>query len=204
LSGGIDSPVAGFLMAKRGLSLNAIHFHSYPYTSENAQKKVIELRDNLQNYCGNISLNMVGFTKVQEAINKYCTDSFMITILRRQMLRAAERVALAQNCSCIISGESLAQVASQTVESITATNSVITSLPVFRPLISFDKQEIVQKAIDIGSYEISIKPFEDCCTVFLPPKPIIKPKLKQCEYEESRIKNLDELLCEAIDKFEIV
>jgi thiamine biosynthesis protein ThiI len=198
LSGGIDSPVAGYLMAKRGLSLDALHFHSYPYTSEAAQKKVEKLASILENYAGKITLLMVPFTKIQEAIHARCADSFMITIMRRCMMRVAERIAASRGCGCIASGESLGQVASQTLESITVTNAAVKDLPVLRPLIGFDKQEIVEIAVKIGTYETSIQPFEDCCTVFLPERPVIKPKLKQCLLEEAKIPDLEELLDEAV------
>jgi len=197
LSGGIDSPVAGYAMAKRGLSLDALHFHSYPYTSEAAQQKVEALVKILESYCGVIPLLMAPFTKIQEAIRRCCNPSFMITIMRRCMMRIAEQAAISRNCGCILSGESLGQVASQTLESITVTNAAVQKLPVLRPLIGFDKQEIVETALKINTYEISIQPYEDCCTVFLPDRPVTKPKLAQCLYEESKITDLDELLAEA-------
>lgn len=204
LSGGIDSPVASYMMAKRGLRLDALHFHSYPYTSEMAQKKVEKLADILGDYCGKMPLICVPFTKIQESINKHCANSYMITIMRRCMMRIAERVALERWCGALVNGESLGQVASQTLESITVTNSVIKSLPVFRPCIGMDKQEILDISIKIGTYETSIEPYEDCCTVFLPEKPVTKPKLHQCEFEESKIPNLQELLNEAINNIEII
>ena len=198
LSGGIDSPVAGYRMLKRGMRLTALHFHSYPYTSVEAQNKVRRLADVLRQYGGKIELIEVCLTQLQKQIQKCCSDSFMITLLRRAMVRIAERVALSRSLDCIINGESLGQVASQTVQSITATQAVIQKLSVLRPLIGYDKQEIIEIAKKIGTFDISTEPFEDCCTVFLPDKPVIKPKLEQCEYEERRIKNLDELIDEAV------
>ena len=203
LSGGIDSPVAGYMAAKRGLSLEALHFHSYPYTSEAAQAKVEKLADILENYCDKITLLMVPFTKIQEAIHRYCHESFMITIMRRCMMRIAERVAKQRGLGCIVNGESLGQVASQTLESITVTNAVVADLPIFRPVIGFDKQEIVDIALKIGTYETSIEPYEDCCTVFLPDSPAIKPKLEQCLVEEAQIPDLEKLLTEAVNGIEI-
>lgn len=203
LSGGIDSPVAAYMMSKRGLRMDALHFHSYPYTSEMALNKVKKLADILGTYCGKMPLISVPFTKIQESIHEHCSSSFMITIMRRCMMRIAEKIAIDRKCGCLVNGESLGQVASQTLESINTTNSVVESLPIFRPVIGMDKQEILDISIKIGTYETSIEPYEDCCTVFLPPKPVTKPKLKQCEYEESRIPNLDELIQEAIDNIEI-
>ena len=204
LSGGIDSPVAAYSMAKRGLLLDAIHFHSYPYTSAQAQEKVEKLKKVLENYCGKMPLTLISFTKIQEAIHKHCSESFMITIMRRCMMRIAMQVAKERNCGCLVNGESLGQVASQTLESITVTNAVVGEFPVLRPLIGNDKQEIIEVSKKIGCYEISIEPFEDCCTVFLPAKPVIKPRLSQCLLEEKRIPNLDALLEETIESMEVV
>ncbi len=164
LSGGIDSPVAGYMMAKRGMRLYAIHYHSAPYTSEMAKQKVIDLAKIAKQYSGNISLHIIPFTEAQLAIHKVSAE-FMITIMRRFMMRIAERVAKKENCGAIITGESLGQVASQTLQSITVTNSVIEDLPVFRPLIGMDKAEIIEIANKIGSFETSILPYEDCCTI---------------------------------------
>ena len=203
LSGGIDSPVAGYMMAKRGLSLNAIHFHSFPYTSLQAKEKVLKLKDILEDYTSKIKLFVVPFTKIQEAIHINCYEEYMITIMRRIMLRIAERVAKKYNCGTIITGESLGQVASQTLESITVTNSVVENLPIFRPLIGMDKSEIMKISNEIGTYETSILPYEDCCTVFLPKNPVIKPTIKKAQVEENKI-NLDYLIDEAINNIEIV
>lgn len=177
LSGGIDSPVAGYMMAKRGLTLDAVHFHSYPYTSELAKEKVIGLARRLSVYCPPVRLVCVPFTEIQENVHKYCNDDYMVTIIRRFMMEIAERVALSRGCGCLINGESLGQVASQTLESIYVTNEAVKTLPVFRPCIGMDKQEIVETARRIGTYEQSILPYEDCCTVFLPENPVTRPSL---------------------------
>jgi len=204
LSGGIDSPVAGYYMLKRGLELTALHFHSYPYTSIEAQKKVERLKEILEGFGTEIKLLLVPFTKLQQAIRDNCSESYGITLLRRNMMRIAERVAKNRKLSCIINGESLGQVASQTVESITATESVVENIPILRPLIGLDKQEIIEVAKKIDSFNISVEPFEDCCTVFTPEKPVIKPKLDECEYQENRIENLKELLDDAFNGIEAV
>ncbi len=201
LSGGIDSPVAGYMLAKRGMSIDALHFHSYPYTSEAAKNKAIELARILRNYCPDIDLNCVSLTKIQETIHKYCKPNYMITLVRRFMMRIAERVCKSLGDGCIINGESLGQVASQTLESITVTNAVV-SLPVFRPLIGMDKDEIISIAQKIGSYETSIEPFEDCCTVFLPDFPLIKPVIEKVEEQESFIPDYNGLIEEAVNNIE--
>lgn len=203
LSGGIDSPVAGFLMAKRGLKIDAIHFHSYPYTSEQARQKVVDLAKIIKKYTGNITLHIIPFTHIQEEIHKNCDDEYMVTLVRRFMMDIAERVAKANECSAIITGENLAQVASQTVEGITSTNKMAKDLPVFRPLISFDKVEISQIAERIGTYETSILPYEDCCSVFLPKKPVTHPKLDRVEKNETLL-DREALIKEAIQNQEIL
>ena len=189
LSGGIDSPVAGYLMAKRGLKIEAVHFHSYPYTSEQAKEKVITLAKELCEYCDEIKLHIVSFTKIQEQIHMNCDPEYMITIMRRIMMRIAEKICNQNDLGAIITGESLGQVASQTMQSINVTNSVV-SLPVFRPVIAFDKEDIVEVAEKIGTFETSILPYEDCCTVFLPKYPVIKPTIKKAEYQEKFL-NID-------------
>ena len=203
LSGGIDSPVAGYMMARRGMAINALHFHSYPYTSENAKNKVIELAGIIKKYTGSIKLHIVSFTHIQEAIHKHCDGDFMITLMRRIMYRIAERLALQKGYQCIITGENLGQVASQTVESMTVTNAVVEKLPIFRPLISFDKEDISNIAVKIGTFDTSILPYEDCCTVFLPKHPVIKPKLEKCLKEESKL-DIDALIDEAMSNIEVV
>lgn len=198
LSGGIDSPVSTYMMAKRGLKLTALHFWSYPYTSIEARDKVLELAKLLAVYTGKTEVIVIPFTKMQEAIHKYAESNYMITLVRRAMMRIAEKIAEKKGCGCIINGEDLGQVASQTLESITVTNSVIKKLPVFRPLIGYDKIDIINIAQKIGTYETSIKPFEDCCTVFLPDSPVTKPTLRRCELNENKIENYDELIDEAV------
>ncbi len=198
LSGGIDSPVSTYMMAKRGLKLTALHFWSYPYTSIEARDKVLELAKLLAVYTGKTEVIVIPFTKMQEAIHKYAESNYMITLVRRAMMRIAEKIAEKKGCGCIINGEDLGQVASQTLESITVTNSVIKKLPVFRPLIGYDKIDIINIAQKIGTYETSIKPFEDCCTVFLPDSPVTKPTLRRCELNENKIENYDELINEAV------
>ena len=203
LSGGIDSPVAGYLMAKRGLKIEAVHFHSYPYTSEQAKEKVITLAKELSLYCDEIKLHIVSFTKIQEQIHMNCDSEYMITIMRRIMMRIAEKLCEQNELGAIITGESLGQVASQTMQSINVTNSVV-SLPVFRPLIAFDKEDIVEIAKKIGTFETSILPYEDCCTVFLPKYPVIKPTIKKAVYQEKFLQ-IDELVREALNtKEEII
>lgn len=203
LSGGIDSPVAGFLMAKRGLQIDAIHFYSYPYTSEQAKQKVIDLANIIKKYTGNIRLFIVPFTKIQEEIHKNCDDEYMVTLVRRFMMEIAERVAKQNECSAIITGENLAQVASQTVEGITCTNKMAKDLPVFRPLIAFDKIDISKIAEKIGTYNTSILPYEDCCSVFLPKKPVTHPKIERVEKNESLL-DRENLILNAINNIEII
>lgn len=203
LSGGIDSPVACYQMAKRGLNINAIHFHSYPYTSEQAKDKVISLAKLLTPYCGHINLYIVPFTKIQENIHKLCDDEYMVILVRRFMMDIAERVANMSGCTSLITGESLGQVASQTVESITATNNAVKLLPVFRPLIGMDKSEIMEISKNIGTYETSILPYEDCCSVFLPDSPVTKPKLDRIERNE-KLLDREALISEAIQNIDIM
>lgn len=200
LSGGIDSPVSGYMMTKRGMRLKALHFHSYPYTSDNAKQKVVTLAEKLSLYSGGIDLYVVSVTKIQEAIHEKCPEELMITILRRFMMRIAQKVAESCGAQAIITGESLGQVASQTIESITTSNAVV-SMPVFRPLIAFDKLDIIDIARKIDTYDTSILPFEDCCTVFLPKFPAIKPRLDKVERFESAL-NVEELIAEAISGIE--
>lgn len=202
LSGGIDSPVAAYMMAKRGMRLSAIHFHSFPYTSQLALDKVINLSYIVSKYCLSIDLYVVNFTKIQEEIHNKCPEELMITIMRRMMMRIACKLANRIGSQAIVTGESLGQVASQTVESMTCTNALAT-YPVFRPLIGMDKQEIMNIARKIGTYETSIEPHQDCCTVFLPKNPAIRPKLDyvaKCE----EVLDVDNLVQEAVDTIEII
>jgi len=200
ISGGIDSPVAGYMMAKRGMKLDCLHFHSFPYTGEAAKEKVIELSRRVGEYNGGINLYVVSFTKIQEAIHENCPEEFMITLMRRFMMRIAERLASRLGGQTIITGESLGQVASQTIESITSSNSVV-SMPVLRPLIGFDKIDIIEISRKIDTYETSILPYEDCCTVFLPKFHDIKPNLANVIKAESRL-DVEGLIAEAMANIE--
>ena len=202
LSGGIDSPVAGYMICKRGMKIDCLHFHSFPYTGEAAKEKVKELTKKVGEYNGGINLYVVSFTHIQEEIHKNCPEEFMITIMRRFMMRIAERLSKQIGAQTIITGESLGQVASQTIESITSSNSVVT-MPVLRPLIAFDKIDIIKIARNIDTYETSILPYEDCCTVFLPKFPAIKPNLEKVIKAEEKL-NVNALIDEAfinIEKF---
>lgn len=203
LSGGIDSPVAGYMMAKRGLKLQAIHFYSYPYTSEQAKQKVITLARKLSEYVDDIKLHCISFTKVQEEIHAKCAPEFMISIMRRIMMRVAEIIAKREDAGAIVTGESLGQVASQTVQSMTVTEDALESLPIFRPCIGLDKEDIVKIAKEIDTFETSILPYEDCCTVFLPKNPVIKPKLSKARSEEANL-DVDALVQECLAREEII
>lgn len=200
ISGGIDSPVAGYYMAKRGMTVECLHFHSYPYTNEQAKEKVVELSRILSRYSGVGVLRTVSVTRIQEAIHEKCAADLMITLLRRFMYRIAERIAKQNGCQCLITGESLGQVASQTIEGISSSNAVVT-LPVLRPLIGFDKEEIIARSQAMGAYETSVLPFEDCCTVFLPEFPAIKPKPSYILEEEAKL-DVEGLINEALATLE--
>lgn len=200
ISGGIDSPVAGYYMAKRGMTVECLHFHSYPYTNEQAKEKVVELSRILSRYSGVGVLRTVSVTRIQEAIHEKCAADLMITLLRRFMYRIAERIAKQNGCQCLITGESLGQVASQTIEGISSSNAVVT-LPVLRPLIGFDKEEIIARSQAMGAYETSVLPFEDCCTVFLPEFPAIKPKSSYILEEEAKL-DVEGLINEALATLE--
>ncbi len=202
LSGGIDSPVAGFMMAKRGMRINALHFHSYPYTGILAKEKVIKLANIVSTYSGKMTLHMVKLTKIQEAIHEKCDESFMITLMRRFMMRIAERISKENDYQAIITGESLGQVASQTIESMTSSNSVV-SMPVLRPVVAFDKDDIIAISEKIGAFETSILPYEDCCTVFLPKNPQIKPKMEKILAEESKL-DVESLIADALSDVEVM
>jgi len=203
ISGGIDSPVAGFMMAKRGMKINAVHFQSYPYTNEQAKEKVIELSKVVSKYSCGLNLFIVSFTKIQEEIHKNCPSELMITLMRRFMMRISEKIALKTSNQCLITGESLGQVASQTIEGMTSSNSVIEKLPVLRPLVGFDKNDIIEIAEKINTFKISILPYEDCCTVFLPKFPAIKPKLETIIKAEQNL-DIQKLVEEAVDSVEIL
>lgn len=203
LSGGIDSPVASYLMAKRGLELVGLHFHSFPYTSVQAKEKVIKLAKILTSYTGHMKLICCPFTEIQEEIHKNCAPEFMITIMRRIMMRIAEKICDSTGAKAIITGESLAQVASQTIESINVSNDAVKTYPVFRPCIGMDKTEIIEIANKIGTFETSIMPYEDCCTVFLPKNPVIKPSLEKAKREEGKL-DIEFLINKAIQNLEII
>lgn len=197
LSGGIDSPVAGYLMAKRGVVIDALHFESFPYTSERAREKVTELASVMQDYCGKIRLTVASVTEIQEEIKAKCNEDYFTLLLRRFMMRIAERIALVRECKCMITGESLGQVASQTMNALNSTNSVVESFCVHRPLIAMDKEDIVKLSRKIGTFDISIQPFEDCCTVFTPRHPVTNPKLENILKEEEKL-DVDALVERAV------
>lgn len=204
LSGGIDSPVAGYLSLKRGVIMEGLHFYSYPFTNERSKQKVIDLARTLTNYTGNgeIKLWIAYFTEIQKALQKGKYPELNITIMRRMMLRIGERLAKRENALALITGDSLGQVASQTMESI-ATINAVTNMPIFRPLIGLDKQEIVDISRRIGTYPISILPHEDCCTIFVPKNPAIRPKIEEALEAEAQL-DVDGLVAEAIEKTEII
>ncbi len=202
LSGGIDSPVAAYMMAKRGVELFGVHFFSYPYTSERAKEKVLTLAKIVGEYAGNIKVAVVPFTKIQEEIRAHCREELFTIIMRRFMMSIAEKLAVENNCGCLITGESLGQVASQTMEALGVTGAGL-SLPVLRPVIGMDKEEIVTIARKINTFETSILPYEDCCTVFTPKHPRTKPKLEYVEAEEKKLP-FDELVLEAVNNTEII
>ncbi len=201
LSGGIDSPVAGWMMAKRGMSIEAIHFHSYPYTSRRAQEKVEELSRQISIYCGDFKLHIVNLLPVQEEIIKTCPEEETTILVRRFMMKIAEKVGEQTGAKTLITGESLGQVASQTTESIVCTDQSV-AMPVLRPLIAMDKVDIMDVAKKIGTYETSILPYEDCCTVFLPKHPVTRPKLESILHSEEKL-NVDKLVAEAMKNVQI-
>lgn len=201
LSGGIDSPVAGYMIAKRGVELMAVHFHSYPYTSERAKEKVITLAKKLSEYAGRIELFVVPFTDIQLMINEKTENDMLVLLMRRYMMRITEKLTELNGAKAIVTGESLGQVASQTIESMTVTNDVV-SMPVFRPLIGMDKEEITKISRKIDTFETSIQPYEDCCTVFVPKHPKTKPRLDEIREEELKLDGIDELVEDAILKTE--
>lgn len=200
LSGGIDSPVAGYMMAKRGLELGAVHFFSYPYTSMEAKQKVLDLAEILAGYCGKITVSVVPFTEIQTAIRANCSEDYFTIIMRRMMMRIAQQVAERQNCSALITGESLGQVASQTLQSLCVTDAVC-EMPVFRPLIGMDKDEIVTVSQKIGTFETSILPYEDCCTVFTPKHPQTKPRPENVLKQEEAL-DVETLVNKAVENTE--
>ena len=200
ISGGIDSPVAGYMIAKRGVLLDAVHFYSYPYTSERARDKVIELTKLVSRYAGTINLYLVPFTDIQLTIYDKCPSTETTVLMRRLMMKIAERIAKDTGSLALITGESIGQVASQTIESLCVTDDAV-SMPVFRPLIGFDKEEIIDKAQKIGTFETSILPYEDCCTVFVPKHPVTKPKVDRLRESEALV-DFEPMIEEAIAKTE--
>ena len=204
LSGGIDSPVAGYMIAKRGVKIDAVYFHAPPYTSERAKQKVVDLAKQVAKYSGPISLHVVNFTDIQLYIYDQCPHDELTIIMRRYMMRIAEHFAKESRCLGLITGESIGQVASQTLQSLAATNEVCT-LPVYRPVIGFDKQEIVERSWEIGTYETSIQPFEDCCTIFVAKHPVTKPNLNVIHRSETKLEEkIDELMKTALETVEII
>jgi len=196
ISGGIDSPVAAYMMAKRGIKLTAVHFASPPYTSERAEQKVISLLERVGRYAGHMTLHIVPFTHIQEEIRRACPEEFFTLIMRRFMMRLAQRVARQEDCAALITGESVGQVASQTIPALAVTDALAT-MPVFRPLIGMDKEEIVSISRDIDTFELSIQPYEDCCTVFTPRHPCTRPKLYKVEAAEAAL-DIEGLMEEAM------
>lgn len=204
LSGGIDSPVAGYMIAKRGVKLDAVYFHAPPYTSERAKQKVVDLAKIVARYAGPIRLHVVNFTEIQLYIYDKCPHDQLTIVMRRYMMKLAEHFAKEEEDLGLVTGESIGQVASQTMQSMAVTNEVCT-MPVYRPLIGFDKQEIVDVALKIGTYETSILPFEDCCTIFVAKHPVTKPNLKSILKSETHLQEkMDLLMQEAIDTAELI
>ena len=204
LSGGIDSPVAGYMIAKRGVKIDAVYFHAPPYTSERAKQKVVDLAKLVARYSGPIRLYVVNFTDIQLYIYDQCPHDELTIIMRRYMMRIAEQLANERDCLGLITGESIGQVASQTLQSLAATNDVC-SLPVYRPVIGFDKQEIVEIAKKIDTFETSIQPFEDCCTIFVAKHPVTKPNRKAIRRSEEKLSGkINELVAEAINTVEVL
>ena len=203
LSGGIDSPVATYLASKRGLEIEAVHFHSFPFTSEKSMQKVEQLAKIVSLYTGSIKIHMVNLLPVQNEIAEKCPEELMTILSRRFMMRIAERIANQTGCGALVTGESIGQVASQTIEGLTATNDVVRTMPVIRPLISFDKEDIIKIARNIETFETSIIPEEDCCTVFLPKRPATKPKLEKI-YKAEEALDIEKLVSEAIENSTVV
>lgn len=204
LSGGIDSPVAGYMISKRGVAIDATYFHAPPYTSERAKQKVVDLAKIISKYTGPINLHVVNFTDIQLYIYEKCPHEELTIIMRRYMMRIAEHFAKENNCLGLITGESIGQVASQTMQSLAATNDVCT-MPVYRPLIGFDKQEIITISEKIDAYETSILPFEDCCTIFVAKHPVTKPNINVIRKSEEKLsEKIDELVKTAIDTTEVI
>ena len=204
LSGGIDSPVAGYMMAKRGVQIEAVYFHAPPYTSERAKQKVIDLAELVSDYAGEIRLHIVNFTDIQMYIYDKCPHDELTIIMRRYMMKIAEEIAGESGCMSLVTGESVGQVASQTMQSLAVTNAVCT-MPVFRPVIAFDKQEIIDIAEKINTFETSILPYEDCCTTFVAKHPVTKPELEKIEKAERKLEEkINEMFAKAISERETI
>ena len=205
LSGGIDSPVAAYMIAKRGVEIEAVYFHAPPFTSEQARTKVIDLAKIVSKYSGVIKLHVVPFTDVQLAIYDNCPHDELTIIMKRIMYQIAQEIALKEDCQCLITGESIGQVSSQTTQSLLVIDSAIDRLPVFRPCIGMDKQEIIDISEKIGTYETSILPYEDCCTTFVAQHPVTKPKMEQIlESEKALVGKIEPLIAKAVEDVEIV
>ncbi|MFI3210042.1 MAG: tRNA uracil 4-sulfurtransferase ThiI [Peptostreptococcaceae bacterium] len=200
LSGGIDSPVSSFMVAKRGMDMEFVHFHSYPFTNQKSQEKVRDLAKILSKYCGRVRLHKVNIIDIQKSVAEHCRDEEMTIISRRFMMKIAEKIAEKRSCDALVTGESIGQVASQTIHGLTCTNASV-NLPVFRPLIAMDKTDIIDIAQNIGTFETSILPEEDCCTVFAPAKPLTKPRLDRIEKSEENLE-VEKLIQDAIDNAE--
>ena len=204
LSGGIDSPVAGYMMAKRGVRIEAVYFHAPPYTSDRAKQKVVDLARLVSEYAGEIKLHVVDFTDIQLYIYEKCPHDELTIIMRRYMMRIAQAIAEERHCLSLITGESVGQVASQTMQSLAATDAVCT-MPVFRPLIAFDKNEIIEIAERINTFETSIQPYEDCCTIFVAKHPVTKPSIGKMEESEKKLaEKIDEMVRKAIEGREVI
>jgi thiamine biosynthesis protein ThiI len=204
LSGGIDSPVAGYMIAKRGVSIDATYFHAPPYTSERAKQKVVDLAKLISKYTGSINLHVVNFTDIQMYIYETCPHEELTIIMRRYMMRIAEELANRSGDIALITGESIGQVASQTMQSLNCTNAVC-KMPVFRPLIGFDKNEIIDISEKINTYETSVLPYEDCCTIFVAKHPVTKPQLHLIEKSEKLLaEKIDDMVKTAIDTREVI
>ena len=204
LSGGIDSPVAGWMIAKRGVTIDATYFHAPPYTSERAKQKVVDLAKLVAKYTGPIRLNIINFTDIQLYIYDQCPHDELTIIMRRYMMKIAETIAKENDCLALVTGQSIGQVASQTMQSLAVTNEVC-ELPVMRPLIAFDKQDIVDISLKIGTYETSVLPYEDCCTIFVAKHPVTKPSLKKIKNSEKKLdEKIDELMKTALETREVI
>lgn len=202
LSGGIDSPVAGYMIAKRGVEIDALYFHTYPFTSERANEKVIKLKQKLEEYCGKIKLYSVNMLEIHKAIREFCKEEETTILARRFMMRIAEKIALENKIDMLITGESLGQVASQTMKSMAVIEDAI-NMPILKPLVGLDKSEIIEIAREIGTYETSILPYDDCCSVFAPQHPLINPKLESIKRSESNL-NVEELIEKVLSTLEIL